>query len=122
MATAASFLGRSVWADFRSAPDGIIRPQPTMTKHYLLPEILDYTIDLLHDEPETLKRCCLVSKSWVPRTRKHLFAHIKFRTATDLGLWKKTFPDVANSLAYHTRTLIVGYPRLVTASDGEEGG
>ena len=29
----------------------------------LPPEILDYILDLLHDEPEALKECCLVSKS-----------------------------------------------------------
>ena len=37
---------------------------------------------------ETLKECCLVSKSWVSRTRKHLFADIKFRPAVALELWK----------------------------------
>jgi len=93
-----------------------------MTNPYFPPETLDSIIDLLNDEPETLKRCCLVSKSWVPRTRKHLFAHIEFRSPSDLGSWKKAFPDVANSPGYYARTLIVGYARLVTASDGEEGG
>ena len=29
-------------------------------------EILDYATDFLYDERETLKQCCLVSKSWVP--------------------------------------------------------
>ena len=64
---------------------------------HLPPEILDSVIDLLHDEPETLKQCFLVSKSWVPRTRRHLFAYIKFRSASDLRSWKKAFPDVADS-------------------------
>ncbi|KAF9789198.1 hypothetical protein BJ322DRAFT_1000595, partial [Thelephora terrestris] len=45
---------------------------------YLPPEILDLVTDNLSDEPSTLKACCLVSKSWVPRTRKHLFASVKF--------------------------------------------
>ncbi|KAF9643160.1 hypothetical protein BDM02DRAFT_3081141, partial [Thelephora ganbajun] len=55
--------------------------QTTMSnprQFHLPPEILDYIIDLLHDKPETLKQCCLVSKSWVSRTRKHLFADIEF--------------------------------------------
>jgi len=86
------------------------------------PETLDYTIDLLHNELDALKQCCLVSKSWVPRTRKHLFADIKFRSASDLESWKKTFPDAANSPAYHARSLLVGCPLLVVASDAEEGG
>ena len=100
----------------------IIWQQTTMTNPYLVQEIIDYTIDLLHDDPETLKRCCLVSKSWVPRTRKHLFSHIQFRSPSDLEAWKKTFTDVANPPAYHVRTLVVGCPRFVTASDAEEGG
>ena len=93
-----------------------------MTNPYLPPEILDYIAHLLHDEPKSLKQCCLISKSWVPRTRRHLFADIKFRSASDLEWWKKTFPDAANSPAHHARTLLVGCPQLVTASDAEEGG
>ncbi|KAF9647951.1 hypothetical protein BDM02DRAFT_3065508, partial [Thelephora ganbajun] len=41
-------------------------------------EILDLIIDHLRDEPDMLKICCIVSKPWVQRTRKHLFVHIKF--------------------------------------------
>ena len=93
-----------------------------MTNPSLPSEILDYVTDLLHNEPETLEQCCLVSKSWLPRARKYLFAVIKFSSASDLESWKKTFPDAANSPAYHARTLLVGCPRLVTASDAEEGG
>ncbi|KAF9644805.1 hypothetical protein BDM02DRAFT_3066647, partial [Thelephora ganbajun] len=55
--------------------------QTTMSNPYhvcLPPEILDYIVDFLHDTPETLKQCCLVSKSWVSRTRKSLFADIEF--------------------------------------------
>ena len=88
----------------------------------LPPEILDYILDLLHDEPETLKECCLVSKSWVPCTRKHLFADIKFNSADGLESWKKTFPDHSSSPAYHARTLWIGCPEVVTVGDAEEGG
>ena len=73
----------------------------------LPPEILDYIIDLLHDHPEALRRCCLASKSWVSRTRKHLFVDVKFRSDNELDSWKKTFPDPMNSPAYHARTLTV---------------
>ncbi|KAF9642569.1 hypothetical protein BDM02DRAFT_3078319, partial [Thelephora ganbajun] len=54
---------------------------------HLPPEIFDYIVDFLHDTPETLKQCCLVSKSWVPRTRKYLFADIEFFTESDLEAW-----------------------------------
>jgi len=88
-------------------------------RSHLPPEMLDYTIDLLHNEQETLKRCCLVSKSWVPRTRKYLFAHIRFQSLSDLRAWKETFPDPENSPAYHTHSLLVSYPRGITAEEGD---
>ena len=93
-----------------------------MSNPYLPPEILDHIIDLLHDERETLKRCCLVSRSWVPRSRRILFANIEILYVNQLKLWKKRFPDVANSPAYHTRTLSVGCPDFVVEEDAEEGG
>jgi len=89
---------------------------------HLPQEILDYTTDLLHDERETLKQCCLVSKSWIRRTRKHLFADINFYRTKDLETWKKTFLDPVDSPARHTRSLVIGCPRSVTAADAEEGG
>ena len=76
-----------------------------MSDTRLLPETLDYIVDFLHDQPKTLKQCCLVTKSWVPRTRKHLFREIVFEYTSDLEAWKDTFPDPANSPAYYTRCL-----------------
>jgi len=93
-----------------------------MSNPHLPPEIHDYTVDFLHDKPATLKQCCLVSKSWVPRARRHLFASINFDSVDDLEAWKETFPDPTNSPAYHTRSLFVGCPRLVTVVEAEEGG
>jgi len=72
---------------------------------FLPPEILDYIVDLLHDNPEVLRECCLTSTSWIPRTRKHLFARIKFHTPNILQSWKDTFPDPFDSPAHHTRAL-----------------
>ncbi|KAF9789357.1 hypothetical protein BJ322DRAFT_1105220 [Thelephora terrestris] len=89
---------------------------------YCPPEILDHIVDILHDEPEALRQCCLVSKSWVPRSRKHLFVVIKFHAPSDLGAWKRTFPDPSNSPAHHTRTLFIGCPEVVTEEDAAEGG
>jgi len=93
-----------------------------MSNPHLPQEILEYIVDLLHDKPETLKRCCLVSKLWVPRARKHLFADIRFRSEDDLRSWKNAFLNSANSPGYHTRTLFIDYPRAVMAADVEEGG
>ena len=87
------------------------------------PEILDLIVDDLHDEPATLKSCCVVSKSWVPRARKYLFARVEFRPLeSHIERWKKTFPDPSNSPAHHTRSLsICGIPVVTAADAGVDG-
>ncbi|KAF9644820.1 hypothetical protein BDM02DRAFT_3121298 [Thelephora ganbajun] len=89
---------------------------------HLPPEILDYIVDFLRDQPETLKQCCLVSKSWVSRTRKHLFANIEFPIADDLETWKEIFIDPSGSPAHHTRTLRIDCVGAVKEEDAEEDG
>jgi len=93
-----------------------------MSSPYLPPELLDHIVDILHHKRKALRNCCLVSRSWVPRTRKHLFASIKFETEEDLGLWKKTFPDPSTSPAHYAKTLSIGCSNVVTAADAEPGG
>jgi hypothetical protein len=92
-----------------------------MPTHWL-PEILDPIVDFLYDEPETLRLCCLVSKSWVPRARKHLFATVRFRKPDDIEMWKRTFPDQSSTPARHTHTLSILCPEVVTPADAAEGG
>lgn len=95
----------------------------TMSNHRCLaPELRDHIVDLLHDDHETLKQCCLVSKSWVSRTRKHLFAAVRFNTPVLLEAWKGTFPDPSNSPAHHTRTLRISCLGAISAADAAEGG
>ena len=89
---------------------------------YLPPEIRNYIVDFLRDEPETLKQCCIASKSWVPRTRKHLFGTVIIGQEHHLEAWKKTFPDLLESPAYHARTLFIGCPHAITTGDAEVGG
>ena len=96
--------------------------ETAMSNPYLPPEILDCIVDTLRDRPKTLRNCCLVTKSWIPRARKHLFAEIEFFSVEHLESWKKTFPDPFNSPAYHTHTLLVYCPHAVTATDAEDGG
>src|SRR5579872_4193956 len=88
----------------------------------LPPETLDYIVDFLHDDLEGLEQCCLVSQSWVPRARKHLFSVIQFETPEDVEAWKAAFPNPSNSLAHYTRTLVVNCPEVVTAEDATDGG
>ena len=72
----------------------------------LPPEILDLILDHLYDEPTTLRACCLVSKSWVPRTRRHLFDRVDFHPPIILlESWMKTFPDPFKSPACYSRSL-----------------
>jgi hypothetical protein len=90
---------------------------------FLPPEILDHIVEHLHDEPTILKTCCLVSKSWLPRTRKHLFAFVKFSNGkSHIELWKKAFPDPSNSPASYTRALFVRGLLTITATDVGVGG
>jgi len=84
----------------------------TAMPYSLPPEILDIVIDHLHDEPTALRACCLVSKSWVPRSRTHLFAHVEL-TDTSVEPWMKAFPDPLNSPAHYTRTLTIHDHQLI---------
>jgi hypothetical protein len=89
----------------------------------LPPEILDLIVDHLHEESAALKACCIVSKSWIHRTRTHLFASIEFHAPeSHIELWKKTFPDPSNSPAHHTRHLLIRGLSTVTAADANAGG
>ena len=89
----------------------------------LPPEILDLIVDHLRYETTTLKACCLVSKSWVPQTRKHLFARVEFHALQHpVELWKKAFPDPSSSPAHHTRTLCIHDLPTLTAADMDVGG
>ena len=79
-------------------------------------ELRDLIIDHLHDEPITLETCCFVSKSWIQRARKHIFADITFKNpCLHVERWKRTFPDPTNSPAHHTRTLTIYNPRFTPA-------
>jgi hypothetical protein len=93
-----------------------------MSNPHLPAEMLDHVVDLLHDTKDALRNCCLVSKSWIPHTRKHLFTDIRFRTEEDLESWKKTFPDPSISPACYAKTLFVGCTHIVTAADAEPDG
>ena len=85
-------------------------------------EITDSIIDLLHDKLGALRQCSLVSKSWVPCSRKHLFSRIVFRRPADVNTWKELFPDPANSPGYHTHSLFIDCVEVFTVADAEEGG
>ena len=75
-----------------------------MSNQHLPAELLDHIVDLLYDARNALKICCLVSKSWIPRTRKHIFTDVGFCTPSSLrSLRKSTFPHPSTSPARYTR-------------------
>jgi hypothetical protein len=81
-----------------------------MSSRHLPAEMLDHIVDHLHDTEDALRNCCLVSKSWVPRARKHLFAVVEFPTSESSESWKEMFPDPSISPVRYAKTLFVGYP------------
>ena len=99
-----------------------IRTKTTMPIPHLPVELLEHVVNHLHNTKHALRNCCLVSKSWVPRTRKHLFASVAFYDKEDLKKWKETFPNPSTSPAPCTETLIVHCVHAATAADAEPGG
>lgn len=92
-----------------------------MSPLHLPPEIIEQIIDHLHDDRETLKSFCLVSKLFVPRTQKYLFEDITINNFWKLKQWSGTFPDPKKSPAYHTRSLAFCCPEYITTGDSECG-
>ena len=91
-------------------------PSTTMPCHPRLPaELLDYIVDFL-DTAIALRHCCLVSKSWIPRARRHLFAIVEFYSPEHLRPWTTTFTDPSTSPACYTTFLTLSCP---TVADGK---
>ena len=89
-------------------------------RSHLPPESLDEIVDLLYNKREILKQCSLVSRSWIPRARKHLFADINFVDEDDIEAWRKRFPDPTRFPAHHTRTMRICCAEVVTTDDVQE--
>ena len=84
--------------------------------------MLDLIVYHLRDESTALKTCCLVSKSWVPRSRRNLFAHVAFDAlASPIESWMEAFPNPSNSPAHYTQTLTIRCPQIVTTVGTDVG-
>jgi hypothetical protein len=86
-----------------------------MLNPHLPTKILDHIIDHLHDTQDVLRNCSLISKSWIPRTRKYLFANIVFPNVETLQSCKETFPDPSTSPVGYAKTLFIDCPQVATA-------
>ena len=93
-----------------------------MSNPYLPREVLDYIVELLYGDPNALKLCCLVDKSWTPRSGNHHPTYVTTFTGKHLESWKKMFPDFSTSPAHFTRSLHADCTRAVTVADAEPGG
>jgi hypothetical protein len=90
-----------------------------MSSFHLPQEITDYILDHLHDEPETLRQCCLVSRSWIQGSRKNLFGLVIFNSSTLLERWERAFPNPLNSPAFYTRRLVANDREVFLKVPGE---
>ena len=79
-------------------------------------KIIDLIFHRVHDEPTTLRACCLVFKSWVPPTRRYLFARVDFRSFGSVKLWMTAFQNPSNSLSHYTRVLRLSNLETVNAA------
>ena len=79
----------------------VVPPLYYATPMSLPPEIVDHIIDLTGDH-KTLQACSLVAKSWVARSRMHLFQEIRLLSHRP---WQKVMPVGPTSPAIYTRTL-----------------
>ena len=86
----------------------------------LPPEILDLIIDDLHDQQAALLVCCTVSKSWIPRARRHIFSRLEFWEG-EFEYWMKDFPDPSNSPAHYIQSLMIFGTQLISAATADVG-
>lgn len=97
-----------------------------MVQPHITLDIVYHIMELLRDDPRTLKECCLVSKSWTHSCQIHLFydVAIKIDSPQLLKKWGKTVRilDSGTSPACYVRSLKVDPTYLVTAEDGKVGG
>ncbi|GJE96311.1 hypothetical protein PsYK624_125050 [Phanerochaete sordida] len=68
--------------------------QDSTSESVLLPtEMVDYVVDFLHDDMDSLRSCTLVSKQWLPAGSFHLFHCIRWPPCDDQWTWCATHPD-----------------------------
>ena len=84
-------------------------PRSMSSTTMLPPEVCDHIIDQLHDQPNALKTCSVVSKSWTSRSRTHIFSTISFNGNPDVVAWRNAFPDPSNSPVHLVRALVVNH-------------
>jgi len=90
-----------------SKPSKAERPASAKVKTVVVPQdVINEILDQLATCSDfgSLRACSLVSKSWVPSSRKHLFRTVFF-TSRRVKRWFETFPSPEKSPAHHVRDL-----------------
>ncbi|KAF8530822.1 hypothetical protein JB92DRAFT_3139208 [Gautieria morchelliformis] len=71
---------------------------PSATKYILPGELVDQVIDHLHDDPPSLRACCITCRAWVPSARFHIFHNIVLSAerADALTVLLETSPHISS--------------------------
>ena len=70
-------------------------------------EIVYEILDDLHSDKFCLRSCALVSKSWTPYCRKHIFSRVTLDGPSGFKKWSNRVPPTPNGPHQHTRELII---------------
>lgn len=69
-------------------------------------ELVDKLIDELVDDAKSLRTCCLISRRWVGRSRRHLFRLLTFPRTDKFTSYRNMFP-IDHSVNSHVRALVI---------------
>ena len=75
-------------------------------------EVVDDIIDHFQDDPspKDLRACSLVTRSWVPRSRRSLFRDVSFPGKNRFERWCSAIPPGPDGIASYTRILRLSDP------------
>ena len=105
-----------VVAGTAAAPAISRTPQYPRIPNEILDEILNHLIADSGSCDDSLRSCSLVSKSWVPSCRRHLFHTIIF-SSRNVAKWLKTFPVPQESPAHYVKDLRLSFGRRYGAPE-----
>lgn len=85
-----------------------------ITPRRIPPEIVDHIIDYIHDDHRALDACALTSKTFLPRSRYHLFGAVSLDKRSNNHLLTRLYH--APHLASYVRTLQIRRARYTPGS------
>ncbi|KAJ7701382.1 hypothetical protein B0H17DRAFT_1045225 [Mycena rosella] len=73
-------------------------------------ELVDLTIDFLHDSLDDLRRCSLISRSWLPASQYHLFSNFALQSELEFHRFVAMLEELPHVLVLITH-LALAIPR-----------